>query len=71
MVGDAVIYGTDANGGTAVLFSRDRHTGELLDMVELENMGSVRSSLVRSGDRLYFTTSGGWLCSVELDAKTG
>ena len=71
VVGDAVIYGTDANGGTAALFSRDRSTGKLLDMVELENMGSVRSSLVRSGDRLYFTTSGGWLCSVELDAKTG
>jgi len=64
---NAVVYGTDANsGGTASLFSRDRLTGALLDQVELESMGSVRSSLVRSGDTLYFTTNGGYLCSVKL-----
>ena len=64
---NAVIYGTDANsGGTAALFSRDRRTGGLLDRVDLEGLGSVRSSLVRSGDTLYFTTNGGDLCSVKL-----
>ena len=67
VAGDAVVYGTDANSdGTAALFSRDRRTGDCLDRVELANMGNVRSSLVRSGDKLYFTTSGGWLCSVQL-----
>lgn len=64
---NAVVYGTDANsGGTAALFSRDRLTGDCLDRVDLEGMGSVRSSLVRSGNTLYFTTNGGYLCSVQL-----
>lgn len=64
---NAVVYGTDANsGGTAALFSRDRHTGALLDRADLEGMGSVRSALVHSGDTLYFTTNGGCLCSVKL-----
>jgi hypothetical protein len=76
-VGDALIVGTDDGTGGAVgnsqVYSFNKYTGQVISRVELTGMGDQRSSMAydQASGRLYFTTKGGFLCSLALDAKTG
>ena len=66
VVGDAVIYGTDAQDGEAGLFSRRKETGELISALVLDGLGNQRSSIAYADGTVYFTTSSGYLCSAAV-----
>ncbi|MDD6154393.1 MAG: cadherin-like beta sandwich domain-containing protein [Eubacteriales bacterium] len=59
--------GSDSFTKTAILYSADLKTGDIIDKIT-EIKGDIRSTIVRSGNYLYFTTKGGWLCKVKLNS---
>ena len=68
VVGDYVVYGTDdatsGSTGTAKILSRNKLTGELMDVHDI--VGDQRSSIAYAGGKVYFTTKAGYLYSAEL-----
>ena len=69
VVGDYVVYGTDdatyGSTGTAKILSRNKLTGELIDVHDI--VGDQRSSIAYADGKVYFTTKAGYLYSAELD----
>ena len=79
-VGDFIVVGTDdgapgASGNSHLLvFDQNSEAGEpaeVLSDVLLEGCGDQRSAMAYADGRVYFTTKGGYLCSAEIDPKTG
>ena len=81
-IGNAVIFGTqdgedDENGtadGSSRIVSLDKKTGAVISEHTLEGVGDICSSIVydKAGTgRLFWTASGGFLCSAAVDAGTG
>ena len=68
VVGDYVVYGTDdatsGSTGTAKILSRNKLTGELMDVHDI--VGDQRSSIAYADGKVYFTTKAGYLYSAEL-----
>ena len=58
----------DSSGPTAVLYSVNSVTGSIIDTVNNVN-GDIRSTVVYDSGRVYFTTKGGYLYSVGLNAN--
>lgn len=73
VVGDNVIVGTDENNNKAYLYAINTADGSITSTIDLENMGGQRSSIAydRSTRKIYFTTSGGYICDAMLDSATG
>lgn len=81
-IGNAVIFGTqdgkDNESGTpdgsSRIVSLDKKTGTVISEHILEGVGDICSSIVydKAGiGRLFWTASGGFLCSAAVDAATG
>ena len=79
-VGSFIVVGTDdgapgANGDSHLLvFNQNSEAGEpaeVLSDVLLTGCGDQRSAMAYAEGRVYFTTKGGYLCSAEIDPKTG
>ena len=68
VAGDYVVYGTDdatyGSAGTAKILSRNKLTGELMDVHDI--VGDQRSSIAYADGKVYFTTKAGYLYSAEL-----
>ena len=58
----------DSSRPTAVLYSVNSVTGSIIDTVNNVN-GDIRSTVVYDSGRVYFTTKGGYLYSVGLNAN--
>ncbi len=58
----------DSSSPTAVLYSVNSVTGSIIDTVNNVN-GDIRSTVVYDSGRVYFTTKGGYLYSVGLNAN--
>lgn len=76
VVGDAVIFGSDAVNDTSKVCSFNRFTGELISSIDLTNLGNQRSSMAYDTEsgRVFFTVStdsNGWLCSLAVNPTTG
>lgn len=69
IMGNAVVYGTDAVNGSGKLVSRNRLTGNLISEIDLS--GNQRSSIAYADGRVYCTTQDGYLCSAAVNADTG
>jgi len=68
-----IVFGSDdgskeIDSKTAILYSCDPITGEVIDTVK-EIEGDIRSSIAydEMTERLYFTTKSGWLYSIKID----
>ena len=51
---------------TAVLFSLNPKTGEVIDTIE-NIKGDIRSSVCYDDGKVYFATKGGWFCTAAVD----
>ena len=77
VVGDAVIVGTDdgasGSNGDSHLYSFNKKTGAVISDLVLTGAGDQRSTISydETGEKIYFTTKGGFLCSAKLDKNTG
>lgn len=77
VVGDAVIVGTDdgegGSSGNSHLYALNKDNGNQITEIELTGLGDQRSSIAYSAEkgRVYFTTKGGYLCSVAVNGETG
>lgn len=77
-VGDYVLFGS-ADGqdsgvkGTSYLYSVNKHTGEVVQKLSLENASDVRSTIAydSSANKVYWTSTGGYLYSAAIDTTTG
>ena len=71
--GDYLVFGSDDGSGeknytsTAILYSVNTHTGLLLDKLTGLN-GDIRSTVVYNNGYVYFTTKGGYLYRVAMNA---
>ncbi len=61
---DGSSEGTDTN--SAILYSVNTHTGLLLD--KMTSHGDIRSTIVYNNGYVYFTTKGGYLYRVQMNA---
>lgn len=77
VVGGSVIVGTDdgVSGweNTGHVYSFDKLSGKTISAVDLTGMGDQRSSMAydKASGSVYFTTKGGYLCALRVDARTG
>lgn len=77
-IGDYVLFGS-ADGqdssvnGTSYLYSVNKHTGEVVQKLALENASDIRSSIAydSSSNKVYWTSTGGYLYSASIDTATG
>ncbi len=71
--GDYLVFGSDDGSGednytrSAILYSVNTHTGLLLDKLTGLN-GDIRSTVVYNNGYVYFTTKGGYLYRVAMNA---
>lgn len=72
-VGDAVVFGTNggssSGSGTGHVLSLDRTTGAVIS--KLDVAGDQHSAIVYHKGHVYFTSTGGYLYRVAVDAATG
>ena len=67
---DYLVFGSDDGAGdayTSILYSVNTHTGQLLDKLT-DIKGDVRSTIVYNDGYVYFTTKGGYLYRVVMNA---
>lgn len=74
--GDYVYVGTDDGEsgyttGHAHLISFNKKTGEIIENIEMKEVGDIRSSITYSDGKLYFTSKGGYFYEAEFNEKTG
>jgi len=67
-----IVVGTDdgKNGyttGSGNLISMDRKTGQIIDYYEGVCKGDIRSSISYDDGKYYFTSKGGYFCSIQLN----
>lgn len=64
------MFGSDDGAGdayTSILYSVNTHTGQLIDK-RTDMIGDIRSTIVYNNGYVYFTTKGGYLYRVAMNA---
>lgn len=67
---DYLVFGSDDGAGdayTSILYSVNTHTGQLIDK-RTDLIGDIRSTIVYNNGYVYFTTKGGYLYRVAMNA---
>ena len=65
-----LVFGSDDGAGdayTSILYSVNTHTGQLIDK-RTDMIGDIRSTIVYDNGYIYFTTKGGYLYRVVMNA---
>lgn len=65
-----LVFGSDDGAGdayTSILYSVNTHTGQLIDK-RTDMIGDIRSTIVYNNGYVYFTTKGGYLYRVAMNA---
>jgi len=67
IIGNYVVVGDDAG----IVRSFNKEDGTLVDTLNTSTYGSIRSGIVYDDGSLYYSTTGGYLVTVEYDSSTG